>query len=223
MTSSAAIPDGWAAARPASSRRRCAARTPTPSGPMMAEVDAVIEAGDSIGGSFVVVVEGMPIGLGSSSEWDTRLDGRWPARRWRSRRQGRRDRPRLRHGRPARQYRARRGRCGLAGWVAPDEPRRRHRGRHEQRRADRGPRGAEAGVDAAQAAAEPRPRDRRARPRAHRAVATSPSCRAPRSWARRWSPWSSPTSCSPRSAATRWATCGPPCAAPPDPRADASA
>ncbi|MCY7416988.1 MAG: chorismate synthase, partial [Chloroflexi bacterium] len=41
---------------------------------MMAEVDAVIEAGDSIGGSFVVVVEGMPIGVGSNAEWDTRLD-----------------------------------------------------------------------------------------------------------------------------------------------------
>ncbi len=42
---------------------------------MLAEVDAAREAGDSIGGSFVVVVEGTPIGLGSSSEWDTRLDG----------------------------------------------------------------------------------------------------------------------------------------------------
>jgi chorismate synthase len=42
---------------------------------MLAEVDAAKEAGDSIGGSFVVVAEGTPIGLGSSSEWDTRLDG----------------------------------------------------------------------------------------------------------------------------------------------------
>ena len=41
---------------------------------MMAEVDATIEAGDSIGGSFVVVAEGMPIGVGSNAEWDTRLD-----------------------------------------------------------------------------------------------------------------------------------------------------
>ena len=31
-------------------------------------------AGDSVGGSFVVVVEGLPIGLGSSAEWDTRVD-----------------------------------------------------------------------------------------------------------------------------------------------------
>ena len=42
---------------------------------MLAQVDAAKEAGDSIGGSFVVVAEGAPIGLGSSSEWDTRLDG----------------------------------------------------------------------------------------------------------------------------------------------------
>jgi chorismate synthase len=41
---------------------------------MIAEVDAVIEAGDSIGGSFVVVAEGMPVGIGSNAEWDTRLD-----------------------------------------------------------------------------------------------------------------------------------------------------
>jgi len=41
---------------------------------MMAEVDAAIEAGDSVGGSFVVVAEGMPVGIGSNAEWDTRLD-----------------------------------------------------------------------------------------------------------------------------------------------------
>jgi chorismate synthase len=42
---------------------------------MLAEIDRVREAGDSIGGSFVVVAEGLPIGIGSTSEWDTRLDG----------------------------------------------------------------------------------------------------------------------------------------------------
>jgi chorismate synthase len=41
---------------------------------MMAEVDAAIEAGDSVGGSFVVVAEGMPVGIGSSAEWDRRID-----------------------------------------------------------------------------------------------------------------------------------------------------
>ena len=42
---------------------------------MLAEVDRAREAGDSIGGSFVVVAERVPVGIGSSSEWDTRLDG----------------------------------------------------------------------------------------------------------------------------------------------------
>lgn len=41
---------------------------------MMAEVDSVIAAGDSIGGSFVVVAEGMPVGVGTNAEWDRRLD-----------------------------------------------------------------------------------------------------------------------------------------------------
>lgn len=42
---------------------------------MIAEIDRVAEAGDSIGGAFVVVAEGVPVGLGSAAEWDTRLDG----------------------------------------------------------------------------------------------------------------------------------------------------
>ena len=42
---------------------------------MLAIIDAVKEAGDSIGGSFVVVAAGLPMGLGSDAEWDTRLDG----------------------------------------------------------------------------------------------------------------------------------------------------
>jgi chorismate synthase len=42
---------------------------------MEAEIDAAREAGDSVGGSFVVVAEGVPVGLGGSAEWDTRLDG----------------------------------------------------------------------------------------------------------------------------------------------------
>ena len=42
---------------------------------MIAEVDRAKDAGDSIGGSFIVVAERVPVGLGSSSEWDTRLDG----------------------------------------------------------------------------------------------------------------------------------------------------
>jgi chorismate synthase len=41
---------------------------------MVAEVDAVIAAGDSVGGSFIVVAEGMPMGVGTNAEWDRRLD-----------------------------------------------------------------------------------------------------------------------------------------------------
>jgi chorismate synthase len=42
---------------------------------MIAEIDRAAEEGDSIGGAFVVVASGVPIGLGSAAEWDTRLDG----------------------------------------------------------------------------------------------------------------------------------------------------
>ena len=70
----AAIPNGWAARDLADpTPLRCP--DPDAERAMLAEVDAAKDAGDSIGGSFVVVVEGTPIGLGSSSEWDTRLDG----------------------------------------------------------------------------------------------------------------------------------------------------
>ncbi|MGI8829118.1 MAG: chorismate synthase [Candidatus Limnocylindria bacterium] len=70
----AAIPDGWPEHDLADpSPLRCP--DPDAERDMLAEVDAAKEAGDSIGGSFVVVADGTPIGLGSSSEWDTRLDG----------------------------------------------------------------------------------------------------------------------------------------------------
>jgi chorismate synthase len=69
----ALVPEGW----PAQDRRspsplRCP--DPEAEAAMVALVDAVVEAGDSIGGSFVVVAEGMPVGIGSNAEWDTRLD-----------------------------------------------------------------------------------------------------------------------------------------------------
>ena len=70
----AAIPEGWLQRDLADpSPLRCP--DPEAERAMLAEVDGAKEAGDSIGGSFVVVAEGVPIGLGSSSEWDTRLDG----------------------------------------------------------------------------------------------------------------------------------------------------
>ncbi len=69
-----AIPDAWLARDLADpSPLRCP--DPIAERAMLAEVDTAKAAGDSIGGSFVVVVSGAPIGLGSSSEWDTRLDG----------------------------------------------------------------------------------------------------------------------------------------------------
>jgi chorismate synthase len=70
----AAIPDGWLER---DLREPSPLRCPDPEAEarMLVEVDAAKEAGDSIGGSFVVVAERVPVGLGSSSEWDTRLDG----------------------------------------------------------------------------------------------------------------------------------------------------
>lgn len=43
---------------------------------MMAFIDRMKEAGESVGGVFEVVVTGMPVGLGSHVHWDRRLDGR---------------------------------------------------------------------------------------------------------------------------------------------------
>jgi chorismate synthase len=69
-----AIAPGW---RLADLARPTPLRCPDPDAEarMLALVDEVARAGDSIGGSFVVVAEGMPIGIGSTAEWDTRLDG----------------------------------------------------------------------------------------------------------------------------------------------------
>ena len=46
---------------------------------MRAAIDAARQAGDSLGGVFVVVATGVPIGLGSHVHWDRRLDGRLAA------------------------------------------------------------------------------------------------------------------------------------------------
>lgn len=66
-------PDWWRSDLRAPSPLRCP--DPEAEARMLAEIDAVKTAGDSIGGSFVVVAEGLPMGLGSDAEWDTRLDG----------------------------------------------------------------------------------------------------------------------------------------------------
>jgi chorismate synthase len=43
---------------------------------MIAEVDHVLRAGDSVGGIFEVVARGIPPGLGSHAQWDEKLDAR---------------------------------------------------------------------------------------------------------------------------------------------------
>jgi len=43
---------------------------------MKAVIDAAKEAGDTVGGTFEVIVRGLPIGLGSHVQWDRKLDGR---------------------------------------------------------------------------------------------------------------------------------------------------
>jgi chorismate synthase len=46
---------------------------------MIAEVDAVKQAGDTVGGVIEVIVYGLPPGLGSHVHWDRRLDARLAA------------------------------------------------------------------------------------------------------------------------------------------------
>ena len=43
---------------------------------MIAAIDRAREAGDTLGGSFEVIVRGVPAGLGSHVQWDRKLDGR---------------------------------------------------------------------------------------------------------------------------------------------------
>jgi chorismate synthase len=43
---------------------------------MIAAIDRAREAGDTMGGAFEVIVKGLPVGLGSYTQWDRKLDGR---------------------------------------------------------------------------------------------------------------------------------------------------
>jgi chorismate synthase len=43
---------------------------------IIAAIDAAKAAGDTLGGTFEVVAQGLPVGLGSHVSWDRRLDGR---------------------------------------------------------------------------------------------------------------------------------------------------
>jgi len=56
---------------------RCA--DPNTTERMVAEVDAAHKAGDTLGGVVEVIVEGLPPGLGSHTQWDRRLDSRLAA------------------------------------------------------------------------------------------------------------------------------------------------
>jgi chorismate synthase len=68
------VPSDWAAMDLTSpSPLRCP--DPAAEALMIQQIDRAAEEGDSIGGAFVVVAAGVPIGLGSAAEWDTRLDG----------------------------------------------------------------------------------------------------------------------------------------------------
>ena len=43
---------------------------------MTTSIDEAREAGDTLGGAFEVIVTGVPVGLGSYTQWDRKLDGR---------------------------------------------------------------------------------------------------------------------------------------------------
>ena len=43
---------------------------------MKERIDAAQAAGDTLGGIFEIIVRGLPVGLGSHTQWDQRLDGR---------------------------------------------------------------------------------------------------------------------------------------------------
>lgn len=49
---------------------------PTAEKLMIAEIEEAASAGDSLGGVFEIIVTGVPVGLGSYTHWDRRLDGR---------------------------------------------------------------------------------------------------------------------------------------------------
>lgn len=59
---------------PADSELHCVSREVETA--MKQVIDAAKAAGDTVGGSFEVIVRGLPVGLGSHVQWDRKLDGR---------------------------------------------------------------------------------------------------------------------------------------------------
>lgn len=68
------VPFDAIAALPPDAPVRCI--DPRVSEAMMAAIDLAREEGDTLGGAFEVVAQGVPPGLGSYAQWDRRLDGR---------------------------------------------------------------------------------------------------------------------------------------------------
>lgn len=68
------VPFEAIAALPPDSPVRCV--DPRVSEAMMAAIDLARDEGDTLGGAFEVVTQGVPPGLGSYAQWDRRLDGR---------------------------------------------------------------------------------------------------------------------------------------------------
>jgi chorismate synthase len=68
------VPFEQAAALPDDSPLRCV--DPDVETRMIALIDRAKEAGDTMGGAFEVIVSGLPVGLGSYTQWDRKLDGR---------------------------------------------------------------------------------------------------------------------------------------------------
>ncbi len=69
----AAEPDDAALERVASSAVRCP--DPAAEDQMIAAIDAAKEAGETLGGAFIVRIDGVPAGVGANRQPDTRLDG----------------------------------------------------------------------------------------------------------------------------------------------------
>ena len=180
---------------------------------MVAEVDAAQSDGDTLGGVVEVIAYGLPVGIGSYVHSDRRLDARLAGALMgiqamkgveigdgfrTARRRGSAAHDEMVPGEP----------------VQPaDQPGRRHRGRHDQRRAGPGAGGDEADLHRAPGAAHRRRGHRRGRPRPSTSAPTCARCRRP-GWSRRpWSRWCWPTRRWRSSAATRWprpgATCAP--------------
>ena len=127
-----------------------------------------------------------------TSSWDERLDGApRPGARLDPGREGRLGRRGVGGRRPAGLRVPRRDLLVGGARLAPrDQPRRRRRGRDDERRAAHRPRRAEADLDPDQAAALGRHRDQGAGRRRCASAPTRRSCRPPAWSARRWSRWS---------------------------------